>query len=67
MSKQKFDSKTTKKLISTYKNTISHYTAENEMLLKGKKDLIIKLNVFIFQKQKKIEKKKLKKNMNHYL
>jgi chromosome segregation ATPase len=39
MSKQKFDSKTTKKLISTYKNTISHYTAENEMLTSQLQDL----------------------------
>ncbi len=39
MSNRKFDSKTTKKLISTYKNTISHYTAENEMLTSQLQDL----------------------------
>ena len=39
MTKQKFDSKTTKKLISTYKNTISYYTAENEMLTSQLQDL----------------------------
>ena len=39
MSNKKFDSKTTKKLISTYKNTISHYTAENEMLTSQLQDL----------------------------
>ncbi len=39
MTKQKFDSKTTKKLISTFKNTISHCTAENEMLTSQLQDL----------------------------
>ena len=39
MTKQKFDSKTNKKLISTFKNTISHYRAENEMLTSQLQDL----------------------------
>ena len=39
MSKSKFDSKTTKKLISTYQSTISHYTAENEALSSQLEDL----------------------------
>lgn len=39
MSKSKFDSKTTKKLISTYQSTISHYTAENETLSSQLEDL----------------------------
>ena len=39
MSKSKFDSKTTKKLISTYQSTISHYTSENEALSSQLEDL----------------------------
>lgn len=39
MSKPKFDSKTTRKLISTYQSTISHYTAENELLSSQLQDL----------------------------
>ena len=39
MSKPKFDSKTTKKLISTYQSTISHYTAENDLLSSQLQDL----------------------------
>ena len=39
MSKSKFDSKTTKKLISTYQYTISHYTSENEALSSQLEDL----------------------------
>ena len=39
MSNKKFDSKTTKKLISTYQKTITHYTAENEQLTSQLQDL----------------------------
>lgn len=39
MSKPKFDSKTTRKLISTYQSTISHYTAENDLLSSQLQDL----------------------------
>ena len=39
MSNQKFDSKTTKKLITNYQNTISKYASENEQLTRQLEDL----------------------------
>ena len=39
MSHQKFDSKTTKKLLTNYQNTISKYTYENEQLTSQLEDL----------------------------
>ena len=39
MSHQKFDSKTTKKLLTNYQNTISKYASENEQLTRQLEDL----------------------------
>ena len=39
MSHQKFDSKTTKKLLTNYQNTITKYTTENEQLTRQLEDL----------------------------
>lgn len=39
MSNQKFDSKTTKKLLNNYQKTISHYTEENKLLSTQLQDL----------------------------
>jgi predicted RNase H-like nuclease (RuvC/YqgF family) len=39
MSHQKFDSKTTKKLLTNYQNTISKYSSENEQLTRQLEDL----------------------------
>ena len=39
MSHQKFDSKTTKKLLNNYQNTISKYATENEQLTRQLEDL----------------------------
>ena len=39
MSHQKFDQKTTKKLLTNYQNTISKYTTENEQLTRQLEDL----------------------------
>ena len=39
MSHQKFDSKTTKKLLTNYQNTISKYATENEQLTRQLEDL----------------------------
>jgi chromosome segregation ATPase len=39
MSHQKFDSKTTKKLLTNYQNTISKYATENEQLIRQLEDL----------------------------
>ena len=66
MSNKKFDSKTTKKLISTYQKTITHYTAENEQLTSQLQDLktTLSLNQIFYMILSQKASEKMKKLQN---